>query len=119
MATLRPCQSRIDQRIKSGVSGKLMKKHPKIAKFTYKNFKTISWIFFIIFVASLVFTVWGVVNFAVYGNCNGPVSNSFCILTELEHGLISDNSSAEINNIDGAVECPPSEYQPAQNANTS
>jgi len=112
MVILKPCRSSLDQRIKSGVSGKLMKRHPKIARFTYKNFKILSWIFVIIFVVSMVLSVWGVVNYAVYGNCNGPVPDSFCVFTELEGGLKADK-------IEGVVQCDPTVYSSAENASTS
>lgn len=108
MATFRPCHSRIDQRMKSGISGRLMKSHPGIARFTYRNFKILSWIFVILIIGSLVFSVWGVVNYAVYGNCNGPVPDSFCVYKGLEDGLNPDK-------IEGAVQCDPSEYSALEN----
>ncbi len=108
MATLRPCHSRVDQRIKSGLSGRLMKTHPGLAKFAYKNFKLLSWIFVIILMGSLVFSAWGIVNYAVYGNCNGPVPDSFCVYSEIEKGLGPEK-------IEGAVQCDPKEYSALEN----
>jgi len=107
MATLRPCRSQIDQRIKSGVSGRLMKSHPNLARLVYRNFKLLSWLFVIAFVASLVFSVWGVVNYALYGDCNGPKPGAFCVFTELEKG---------VGEIGGAVKCEPAQLTALQNA---
>lgn len=77
--TLRKCESGLDLRLKSQITGKLMRRNPKIAKFTFKHFETISWIFTIIFILSIVYTVVGGYNYYLYGNCNGPNEEGFCI----------------------------------------
>ena len=79
MATLRRCRSGFDQRVKSKVVGKLMKTSPKVAGFVYKKFVILSWIFVILFVLSAVGSGYGLYNYYVYGNCNGPDSSAFCI----------------------------------------
>ena len=112
MVSFRPCKSRIDQRIKSGVSGRLMKNHPKTARFVYKNFSILSWIFAVALIASIILSVWGVVNFAVYGDCNGPEPGAFCIYSEIEQGVSGDN-------IDRAVRCEPGSYSSLENGNSS
>jgi len=68
-ATLRPCNVQLEQKIKTKITSKLMR-IPSLASFTYKNFKTISWIFTIAFFASLVYSAYGIYNLIVYGSCD-------------------------------------------------
>ena len=111
MVTLKPCRSKLDQRIKSSLTGKLMKHNPGFAKFIFKNFEIISWIFVALFIASIAFSLWGVYNYAVYGNCNGPTPGAFCVFNEVQKG---------VNAIQGAVNCNQTGIAPAiHNANTS
>lgn len=77
--TFRPCVSGLDERLKSQITGKLMKKHPGTARFVYKRFEIISWIFLIILFASLFFSAQAGYYYARYGNCNGPDETGFCI----------------------------------------
>jgi len=79
MATFRKCNSKLDQRIKTKITGKILKYHPGTARFFFKNFEILSWIFTIAMIASLVFSAIGVYNYVAYGNCNGPGSTAFCI----------------------------------------
>lgn len=96
-ATLRKCQSRLDERLKSKVSGKLFNHAPRLGKFVFRNFEIISWIFVILLITSLVFSAQGIYNYVKYGNCNGPHSKDFCIFnfgkTELSCG--SDHCAEE------------------------
>jgi len=68
--TLRPCNTKLDQRIKSKVTAKLLKKSPKLGKFTYKHFDLISFIFVIIFFASTIYSGIVVYNLYAYGSCD-------------------------------------------------
>lgn len=76
---LRKCQSRLDQRARSQITGKLMKFSKPAAKFTYKYFRIIEFIFIILLVWSIVQTGVSGYNFYLYGNCNGPNEDGFCI----------------------------------------
>src|SRR3989338_436236 len=78
--TLRKCESKLDQRIKSRITGKILKYHPGTARFFFKNFELLSWIFVALFILSLIFSAIGIYNYAVYGNCNGPQSTGLCLL---------------------------------------
>ncbi|MBL7054593.1 thioredoxin domain-containing protein [Candidatus Woesearchaeota archaeon] len=82
--TLRKCESGLDQRLKSQITGKLMVKSPKLASKIYKNFEVISWIFTILMIASTIYSGYGIYNFLVHGNCNGPDSNALCIFDPLK-----------------------------------
>ena len=78
--TFRKCHTGLDSRIKSGITGRILKFSPSIGNFTFKHFESISWIFTIIMIWSVVAVAIGGYNFYVYGNCNGPVENpGFCI----------------------------------------
>jgi heme/copper-type cytochrome/quinol oxidase subunit 2 len=70
--TFRPCTSGLDKRLKSNITGKLMKRSPKVAGQVYKHFELISWFFTILMIVSLIVSARGVYFLARYGNCNGP-----------------------------------------------
>ncbi|MEM7819876.1 MAG: hypothetical protein QXD48_03550 [Candidatus Aenigmatarchaeota archaeon] len=80
MVTLRPCDTNFDQKMKSKITAKLMKKNPKFAGFVYKNFNILSWIFVIIFIMSFVLIVNGIYNLYIYGTCDPYTGN--CIFNQ-------------------------------------
>ncbi len=75
--TLSPCDVSIEQRIKGKLTAKLLV-FPSLARFVYRNFSVISWLFTISFFASLIYTVYSVYNFFVYGSCE---PGGVCYLT--------------------------------------
>lgn len=77
--TLRKCTTGLDKRLKSRITGKLMRKHPSFAKGVYRHFEVISWVFTIILIASLGYSAYSVYNLFVFGNCNGPIPDAFCV----------------------------------------
>ena len=80
MVTLRPCKVQFDERVKSKMTIKLMKL-PKLARFFYKHFKILSWIFTITFFASLIYSGYSLYNLFVYGSCDP--SSDVCVLTPI------------------------------------
>ena len=76
MIQFKPCDVQLEEKIKSKVTSKLMRV-PKLAKFFYKNFKVISWIFTIIFFASMFYTVYSLYNLIVFGSCSPGASCIF------------------------------------------
>ncbi|VVB99546.1 Thioredoxin [uncultured archaeon] len=80
-ATLRPCNTGLDRRLKMLVSVKVMKRNEGLGKFINKHFESISTLFTLIFIGSIAFTGIGLYNFWAYGNCNGPNTNAFCPLS--------------------------------------
>src|SRR3989344_4151508 len=66
--TLRKCESRLDERIRSDLTGKVLKLSPATAKFFYKNYKILSWIVLILMVWSFYTASVGLYNYATYGN---------------------------------------------------
>ena len=78
-ATLRKCDTGFDKKMKAKIVGRLMKRNPKIAAGVFRHFEAISWFFTILLFASMAYSVDGLYNYAVYGNCNGETSNAFCV----------------------------------------
>ncbi len=81
--TLRKCQSKLDLRLKTYLSAKLMKHSPSASRFTYKHFEILSWIFVILTIGTLIFSIIPVYNYVAYGNCNGENSDEFCIFNPI------------------------------------
>ena len=80
-ATLQPCKVDFDQKVKGKLVGRLLTISPPLARFVNRHFTLISWLLVIITVLSLLGSAWGIYNVLVYGNCNGPNSSEFCVLT--------------------------------------
>lgn len=76
--TLRPCESKLDERIKATLIASLLDRSPPLAKFIHKYFAAISLVFTILFFASMIWSATAVYNYWAYGNCNGPNSSAFC-----------------------------------------
>ena len=109
MATFRKCKSNFDQRVKAKIVGKLMKRTPKLAGFIFKKFAILSWIFVILFVLSFVGSGYGLYNYYVYGNCNGPDSSAFCIFDPFqEKGVEEDHSTCGVPGLESELRPPTS-----------
>jgi hypothetical protein len=79
-ATFQKCKSGLDDRIKSQITGNLLKFSPTTARVFYKNYKIISLILLVLFVWSGWVGGVAIYNYVEYGNCNGPNSDAFCLL---------------------------------------
>ena len=77
LLVLKPCDTNLDQRIKSKLTARLLKRSPKTARFIYRNFTLLSVIFVILFFASLGYSAYSVYNLIAHGTC-APGSNN-CI----------------------------------------
>lgn len=84
--TLRKCTTGLDKRLKSKITGKFTRKHPGIGKAVYRHFEAISWIFTIVLILSLSYSVYSVANLFIYGNCNGPIPDAFCVFDPFKSG---------------------------------
>lgn len=78
-ATGKPCNSALDKRLKADITHSIGKYSKKASKFTFKYFEVISWILLIITALSVLGVAWGGYNYYLYGNCNGPNSDGFCV----------------------------------------
>ena len=77
--TLRPCNTGFDEKMKAKILGKVINRSEGAARLISKNFELLSWIFFILMLASSVWAVVGLYNFYVTGSCNGLNDESFCV----------------------------------------
>jgi protein-disulfide isomerase len=77
--TLRKCTTGLDKRLKSQITGRLMRKRPGLGKAVYRHFEAISWVFTIALILSLGYSAYSVANLFIYGNCNGPIPDAFCV----------------------------------------
>ena len=78
----KPCNVQLETKIKTKITSKLMVV-PSLARFFYKYFKPISWIFTISFFASLIYSAYGIFNLIVFGTCD-PNSPGQCVITKYE-----------------------------------
>jgi hypothetical protein len=85
--TLRKCTTSFDKKMKLKVTTKLSHVNKPLGGFVFKNFDTISWIFTIIMIISMAWSLYvgviGVYNWVVYGNCYGPESVEVCVLNTI------------------------------------
>ena len=79
-ATLRPCQSSLDQTLRADITARLMKRSPALARFFYHQYKLLAFIILVLMLASTYFTAVGIYNYIQYGNCNGADSTAFCAI---------------------------------------
>ncbi|MFH1622894.1 MAG: hypothetical protein ABIA12_00010 [Candidatus Aenigmatarchaeota archaeon] len=68
--TLRPCETGLDDRIKSKLVSKLLPRAPRAARFVYKNFEVLSWAFTLLFFASMIYSAYSLYNLYAYGTCD-------------------------------------------------
>ncbi len=92
--TFRKCESGLDIRLKSRITGRLMKRSPILASKMHRHFELISWAFIILFIVSFIYVAIGGYNYYLYGNCNGPNEDGFCIFDPLgEKSKFSETQS--------------------------
>jgi protein-disulfide isomerase len=84
--TFRKCTTGLDKRVKSQITGKVMRKYPRLGAAVYKNFEVISWAFTIAMILSLGYSVYSVYNLFAFGDCNGPTPGGFCVFDPFIHG---------------------------------
>ncbi len=102
--TFRKCRTGLDTKLKTALVGKVMNFHGGSARFLYKYFEVFSWLLVILLFASLGYTVYGGYNYAVWGNCNGPTSSSFCVFDP-------SGSASEFSVVDSDEQCTEDEAQ--------
>lgn len=83
--TLRKCQTRLDERSRSQMTGKIKKLSPFLARYFYKYFRIIEFAFVLLFILSLIQTGISGYNYYLYGNCNGLEETGFCIFDPTGH----------------------------------
>jgi hypothetical protein len=115
--TLRKCETGLDEELKAKSIAGIMRLSPSAAGFVNRNFQAFSFAFTVLFAASLLYSLYGIGNFIIYGNCNGP-EGGFCIYSGLQNaafikspttlqGVQAGNASANITVIEfGCYTCP-------------
>lgn len=78
--TLRPCTTGFQEKMKALLVGTLLSRSAVAAKIVNKHFEVLSWILFIVTVASIIWTGKGLYNYYMYGSCNGLNKTGFCAL---------------------------------------
>jgi protein-disulfide isomerase len=81
--------------MKSQITGKIMRKHPRLGMAVYTHFEAISWIFTIAMILSLGYSIYSIGNLVIFGNCNGPIPDAFCVFDPLIHGGTQDQCTVE------------------------
>jgi protein-disulfide isomerase len=81
--TMKPCDTGMDDRIKAELVSGVLKFSPGAARFVNRHFTSLSWIFVLLTVASMLYSAYGLYNFYFYGNCDGPNSVNGCIINDL------------------------------------
>ena len=77
--TFRPCTTGFDEKMKARILGSVITRSETTARVLNKNFELLSWVFFLLMLASSVLAVRGVYLFYVTGSCNGLNQSAFCV----------------------------------------
>jgi len=116
-ATLRPCDTGLDEEIKAASLSGIMRVSPGGAAFVNRHFEAFSLLFTLIFFASLFFAAQGIYNFIIYGNCNG-FEGGFCVYSGIQNefflkaptslgGISAGNPNANVTLVEfGCYTCP-------------
>jgi len=77
--TLRPCNTGFDEKMKARILGSVITRSETAARVLNNNFELLSWIFFVMMLASSIWTVRGLFLFYTTGSCNGLNQDAFCV----------------------------------------
>ena len=99
--TFRPCNTGFDEKMKAKILGVVITRSEKAARFLNRYFEPLSWVFFILFLASSIWSARGLYLFYTTGSCNGLNQTGFCVF----------DPSGQSNNIStGAQGCKISQF---------
>lgn len=89
---MKPCDTGLDDRIKADLVSRVLRFSPAAARVVNAHFTAMSWIFVLLTLGSFAYTAYGVYNFYLYGNCDGPEAAGACILNDLtgDYGRFSE-----------------------------
>lgn len=81
--TLQPCETRLDERIKSKIMGKILPRSPFLARLLDRYLiEVLSWIFVVTFFVSLLIAVNSLYNLVRFGSCS-PQNPTSCPINNL------------------------------------
>ncbi len=92
--TLKPCDINLGEELKNAFLGKIIFKFPRFAKFLDKTFSFWAFLFVIINIWSLVYTLTAATNLWVYDTCN-PDTGESCSLSGEACGVASNSLTFE------------------------
>lgn len=81
--TRRPCNTGFKEKMKAKLVGKVLPRSVFVARLLNKHFELLSWILFLLTIASIFWTGKGLINYYLYGSCNGLNDSGFCVLDPL------------------------------------
>ena len=76
--TFRPCNTDFKEKMRGKLVGKLLERSVVAARVFNRHFELISWVFFILMIASTFWVIKGGYNYYLYGSCNGLNESGFC-----------------------------------------
>ena len=77
--TFRPCNTGFDEKMKAKILGTVITRSETAARLINKNFELLSWTFFVLMLASTIWSARGLYLFYVTGSCNGLNQSGFCV----------------------------------------
>ncbi len=77
--TFRPCNTGFDEKMKAKILGSVIVRSETAARVLNNNFELLSWIFFVMMLASSIWSVRGLYLFYTTGSCNGLNQDAFCV----------------------------------------
>lgn len=77
--TLRPCNTGFDEKMKARILGTVITRSEVAARIINTNFELLSWTFFILMLASTIWSARSLYLFYVTGSCNGLNQSGFCV----------------------------------------
>jgi membrane associated rhomboid family serine protease len=77
--TLRPCNTGFDEKMKARILGSVITRSETAARVINLNFELLSWAFFILTLASTIYSARSLYLFYVTGSCNGLNQAAFCV----------------------------------------
>ncbi len=77
--TLRPCNTGFDEKMKARILGSVITRSETAARVINQNFELLSWTFFVLMLASTIWSARSLYLFYVTGSCNGLNQSGFCV----------------------------------------
>lgn len=101
--TLRPCNTGFDEKMKAKILGSVITRSETAARFINKNFELLSWIFFVLLLASSIWSARGLYLYYTTGSCNGLNQTAFCVFdpTGENNQVSSDALTCDANAASG------------------
>lgn len=118
--TLRPCDTTLEEQVKSETVAAILPYSGALAKFTNTYWEAITWGFTLLLFASLAYSLFGFYNFIQFGTCDPTNPNQGCVFGDLTGknpqsliapvslaGYGAGNSSAKVTVVEfGCYACP-------------